>query len=62
MKTLIWTGFVGAPHREPRNISRLGRVIRVLLRGAVPLDGYYVPKSKQVRAPRPEPVRWGNFR
>ena len=62
MKTLNRTGLMNAPRREPRNNSRLWRVIRVLVRGAVPVDGCAVPKPQQVRAPRTEPLRWGNFR
>jgi hypothetical protein len=62
MKTLNWTGFMGAPRGEPRNNHRLARVIRVLVRGAVPVDGYVVPSPQQMRAPRTEPLRWGKFR
>jgi len=62
MKTLNWTGFMGAPRREPHTPGLLARLVRSLFRGAVPIDGHEIPKAKPVRAPRPEPVRWGNFR
>jgi hypothetical protein len=64
MKTLNLSGFMGASRREPHRPGWLTRFIGLLVGRAVPIDGYYVPKSKpkQVRTPRPEPVRWGNFR
>ncbi len=41
MKTLNWTGFMNAPRREPRNKHWLKRVLWVLVRGAVPVDGFW---------------------
>jgi len=62
MKSLNWTGHTDASRRDPRSPGWLSRLIGRLIRGAVPVDGIFVPKPKQVRTPRPEPVRWGNFR
>ena len=62
MKTLNWTGFMSALHRKPHPPGWLTRFIGRSLSGAVPVDGIHVPKVKAVRTPRPEPVRWGNFR
>lgn len=49
MKTLNWSVFM-VSRREPRRPGWLGRVLGRLFHRAVPVK------------PRPEPVRWGNFR
>jgi len=43
----------------------LTRLIEVLSRGEMPIDGFTVEQKKPPKPPKPpkrEPVRWGNFR
>jgi len=40
----------------------LARLIEVLSRGEMPIDGFTVEQKKPPEPPRREPVRWGNFR
>jgi len=63
MKTLSWFGFLAVPRPgETREPGRLARLIELLGRGSIPVDGCNVPEVKPARERRPEPVRWGNFR
>ena len=63
MKTLGWFGFIAAPRSaKPRAPGRLARIIELLSRGSIPIDGCNVLDEKPVRERRAEPVRWGNFR
>jgi hypothetical protein len=62
MKALNWFGFIAASRSaQPREPGRLARIVELLGRGAIPVDGCDVPK-KEPRQRRHEPVRWGNFR
>jgi hypothetical protein len=61
MKSINWLGFFGAmrpdTRREP---GKLARIVELLSRGGIPVDGIEDSKPRPER-PR-EPVRWGNFR
>ena len=63
MKTLSWSGFF-APWRtrSAREPGRLARLLELLGRGSIPVDGCNIPEGEAARERRPQPVRWGNFR
>ena len=61
MKTLNWFGFFAAP-ATPGKPGRLTRLIELMGRGSIPVDGCEIPDVKPKRERLPEPVRWGNFR
>ena len=63
MKTLTWFRFFAPPRPEQsQGPGRLARMIDVLSRGSIPVDGCDVPDREAAREQRAEPVRWGNFR
>lgn len=53
MKTLHWFGFF---------FGRLARILELMGRGSIPVDGCNVADQERARMRRPQPVRWGNFR
>jgi len=48
--------------KQNRFAAWLARLIEVLSRGEMPIDGFTVEQKKPPEPPRREPVRWGNFR
>jgi hypothetical protein len=42
--------------------SWLSRLLELLSRGGMPVDGFTVEPKKPPKPRNPEPVRWGNFR
>ena len=61
MKSISWLGFFGTTRRAAAHApGMLARIVELLARGEIPVDGIGVSKPRPER--RPEPVRWGNFR
>jgi hypothetical protein len=58
MKTLDWFGFFAPRRGAAQDRGMLRRLVKLLTRGATPVDGLDCPEKRR----NPEPVRWGNFR
>jgi hypothetical protein len=61
MRSIDWPGLFGRTRqRTAREPGRIARIVELLSRGGVPLDG--MGDKKPGSGHRSEPVRWGNFR
>jgi len=60
-RNLSGTGLAVGPERE-HTLGWLTRILDVLSRGEIPVDGLGIEERKPPKPRNPEPVRWGNFR